>query len=264
MSSTTELPRNKAAPAGTSAATDRPLHPLTAYNIFFRYERARCLLRFKLGQASEDQPYTNVTAAEVRDFMQKNPPHTPGTKKKRVHCKDHGAVSFKDLTRSVSRAWKSLDGGSKTHFQIVAHELKVKHYQAIEDERRRAKAADRANCAIEGEERNGGRKQQQVREIGLRHPSTERTFGAAGVTHIRGSEKSAPSTKPNLAPWQVSREQDIVHQLISMKSTSNAVSKEPLLVIDLQAASSSSPRQVQRSEKPLSKRFLARARDDDF
>lgn len=138
-----------------SKKNKRPSQPLSAYNLFFRFERAR-LLSSVISSKEQDccsPPVKSIitTANDLRDFAARNPYEAPTSRKKRSHAKTHGAISFTDLSRLVSQSWRALDAKSKEPFQTVAHELKLEHYRKFEEERRRAKALN----AAAGESKKG-------------------------------------------------------------------------------------------------------------
>lgn len=73
----------------------KPSRPLSAYNLYFRKERA-----IMLG-----------------DDAAKNE-HQPG--KKRVHRKSHGKIAFGDMARIIGKKWKALSDEEKVPFATVA------------------------------------------------------------------------------------------------------------------------------------------------
>lgn len=116
----------------------RKAQPLSAYNLFFRHERSR-LIHLSQSGGSIHEPPSYITKAQLRDFLEKNPNPTPLERRKRIHRKTHGAVSFTDLSRIVGNNWKALDAKSKKTFQDVSHEIKVEVYRVQEEERRKAR-----------------------------------------------------------------------------------------------------------------------------
>lgn len=81
---------------------EKPKRPLTAYNIFFREERQRLL---------ETLPVcTNVKSKKA-----------------------HGKISFPDLARKISRAWKDISPASKVYYCELACQDKVRYYREMEE-----------------------------------------------------------------------------------------------------------------------------------
>jgi hypothetical protein len=81
---------------------DKPNRPLSAYNLFFRSERAQML--------GDDAP----TPAQE-------------TLKKRVHCKTHGKIGFADMARNIGARWKALDPALKKRFVDQAQKEKERY-----------------------------------------------------------------------------------------------------------------------------------------
>eukprot|EP00526_Cylindrotheca_closterium_P013810 CAMPEP_0113645338 /NCGR_PEP_ID=MMETSP0017_2-20120614/23893_1 /TAXON_ID=2856 /ORGANISM="Cylindrotheca closterium" /LENGTH=340 /DNA_ID=CAMNT_0000557059 /DNA_START=115 /DNA_END=1137 /DNA_ORIENTATION=+ /assembly_acc=CAM_ASM_000147 len=75
----------------------KPNRPLSAYNFFFRKQRAAML--------GDDIPSPTMELL-----------------KKRVHCKTHGKIGFAEMAREIGRRWKSLDPESKKEFDDMAKE----------------------------------------------------------------------------------------------------------------------------------------------
>ncbi|KAL3938168.1 MAG: hypothetical protein SGBAC_006855 [Bacillariaceae sp.] len=73
----------------------KPNRPLSAYNFFFRKQRAAML--------GDDIPSPTMELL-----------------KKRVHCKTHGKIGFAEMAREIGRRWKSLDPESKKEFDDLA------------------------------------------------------------------------------------------------------------------------------------------------
>ena len=79
---------------------DKPNRPLSAYNLFFREERAKML--------GSDTP-------------------TVDSEKKRLHRKTHGKVGFTEMARSIGAKWKELSEEEKKGFNEQAAEAKKRY-----------------------------------------------------------------------------------------------------------------------------------------
>lgn len=101
----------------------------SAYNLFFRHERARLILLSRSGRSILDHPPANITADELRDFFETNPLQSAG---------EHGVESFTELNRIVKQNWKALDRRDKEPFFEVAHVLRTDYYCEIVRQRRMA------------------------------------------------------------------------------------------------------------------------------
>jgi len=77
-----------------------PRRPLTAYNIFFRCERAKLL----------------GLSLDGFDFRG----GTKDGKKARPHRKSHGKIPFADLAKHVANQWKTLDPKVKAQYDDMA------------------------------------------------------------------------------------------------------------------------------------------------
>jgi hypothetical protein len=79
-----------------------PKQPLSAYNFFFKHERARML--------GEDLP-----CIDGQSSSSTQPP------KKRSRCKPHRKVSFENMAKQIGKKWKELDTGtSRAIYQALA------------------------------------------------------------------------------------------------------------------------------------------------
>lgn len=92
----------------------KPNRPLSAYNLYFRKERA-----IMLGDAAE------MTDQE------------PG--KKRVHRKTHGKIGFAEMAKIIGAKWKKLPDEEKEEFVKVAVELKEKYAKDLAEWREEQK-----------------------------------------------------------------------------------------------------------------------------
>lgn len=80
----------------------KPKRPLSAYNLFFRNQRAAML--------GDDIP------SPMMELL-----------KKRVHCKTHGKIGFAEMAREIGRRWKALDPENKKDFEDKAKEERQRY-----------------------------------------------------------------------------------------------------------------------------------------
>eukprot|EP00567_Pseudictyota_dubia_P005782 CAMPEP_0197446972 /NCGR_PEP_ID=MMETSP1175-20131217/11751_1 /TAXON_ID=1003142 /ORGANISM="Triceratium dubium, Strain CCMP147" /LENGTH=499 /DNA_ID=CAMNT_0042978149 /DNA_START=137 /DNA_END=1636 /DNA_ORIENTATION=- len=133
------IPLNEQASPSPASSTDRgekPTRPLSAYNLFFRYERAQLLLESQdktsadTADAAEGKkdgdketplaPRPTPNIEDVRYILKNNPFHVDN--KNRVHSRTHGKIGFLDLVKHISARWKSADPATRDIFKRLATE----------------------------------------------------------------------------------------------------------------------------------------------
>jgi hypothetical protein len=112
---------------------DKPNRPLSAYNLFFRKERALML----------------------GDDVEKADPEKG---KKRVHRKTHGKIGFAQMARIIGAKWKTLPEEEKSEFEEVAGKEKKRYSEELgswKEEQKKKAALERKNSKAKS--REGGR-----------------------------------------------------------------------------------------------------------
>lgn len=99
-STSTSSKRSNSKSKANKDKSDKPKRPLSAYNLFFRYERERIL----------------------RNTSQ------PSYKPRR----SHGKIGFADLARSVAESWKALEPDDKAKFEAKAAQEKERYERELD------------------------------------------------------------------------------------------------------------------------------------
>ena len=104
--------KNKKKGAATIRDPDaKPKRPLSAYNLFFQYERDM-LLRSKPSKEGQSHESMHMTIH--------NDPSERRNRSKTVRPPPHGKIGFAELAKIIGSKWKSLDDPARKHFQDLA------------------------------------------------------------------------------------------------------------------------------------------------
>ena len=130
--------------SSSSATTTKPKRPLSAYNLFYRFKRAKiveasnssndgkdAILQLVMAvpgledyapstlssTMSQDEVAT-LSRSEIRGALLTN--LSPNETRKRTHRKSHGAMSFLDMNKAMVASWKSIDDTTRAVFEELA------------------------------------------------------------------------------------------------------------------------------------------------
>ena len=119
----------------TKKAKDAPRRPLSAYNLYFKYQRA-LMLAGSDATSTQDTPiviggsYSGMLSADGHTVVQpvEGSRARPG---KREHRRTHGKISFAELARQIGQKWRSLDDAARKPFVEQARVEKERYREEI-------------------------------------------------------------------------------------------------------------------------------------
>lgn len=100
---------------------DKPMRPLSAYNMFFQNQRER-IVAGKTGDPTPEEIQQSV----IKMLTSK----TRGPKRRQDRV-SHGQISFGDLARTIAAKWKSIDPKLKAIYNHYAAQEKVRYKKEV-------------------------------------------------------------------------------------------------------------------------------------
>ena len=98
------------------------LRPRTAYNFFYRDQRA-VILNAKLSLL-----HVGASVGKELEKEHKNKSsHTHKSKGKRSHRKTHGLISLEQLTKAVAKQWREASLDIREEYRILANKDKIRY-----------------------------------------------------------------------------------------------------------------------------------------
>lgn len=104
-------------------APEKPKRPLSAYNFFFKDERAKMLddLLVQKEDSDDKQDHDGAQVASLQQSRSKR------KKKKRIRSKGRKTISFEEMARCIGKKWHSVDLETKTRYQRLADQEKERY-----------------------------------------------------------------------------------------------------------------------------------------
>eukprot|EP00568_Trieres_chinensis_P002308 CAMPEP_0183293372 /NCGR_PEP_ID=MMETSP0160_2-20130417/2076_1 /TAXON_ID=2839 ORGANISM="Odontella Sinensis, Strain Grunow 1884" /NCGR_SAMPLE_ID=MMETSP0160_2 /ASSEMBLY_ACC=CAM_ASM_000250 /LENGTH=475 /DNA_ID=CAMNT_0025454475 /DNA_START=171 /DNA_END=1598 /DNA_ORIENTATION=- len=109
---------------------DMPKRPLSAYNIFFKEERASILNGIPSPMDSSGKKEPGQCDDAQRDMKEKK--LLSSTDRKRQHV-PHGKIGFENLAKTIGRRWRSLSTERHAHYKALADKDMCRYKQEMDD-----------------------------------------------------------------------------------------------------------------------------------
>lgn len=154
---------------------DMPRRPLSAYNIFFREQRALII-----GTKPPDLKDLGSPKNEALPMDGSTPNFE---RKKRAHRKTHGKISFSNLAKEIGRSWNELPHDQRTRFVAGAAKEKERYQEELRVYRLRKKCEEK-NEKIKQEDRDSCSNATQS------DPKTLERRTVAGIPHKEDKDQS--------------------------------------------------------------------------
>mmetsp|Transcript_6218 Transcript_6218/g.9079 ORF Transcript_6218/g.9079 Transcript_6218/m.9079 type:complete len:450 (-) Transcript_6218:846-2195(-) len=186
---------------------DKPKRPLSAYNIFFREERANILAQATPG--GEDAVASAKPGGEEGEAPQRENKR-PKKKRKKI---PHGKVTFENLAKMIGSRWKEMPPSRLQYYQDLADKDTIRYEEEMSVWSQKMKDA-KAKSAKE-------MKEKRETEISLQ-PSDEEENDKLKDSATEDRKKSAVPDGTNNLGHHVGQRHDEPGSLMSNPSWSNA------------------------------------------
>lgn len=100
---------------------DKPMRPLSSYNMFFQNTRER-IVAGKTGDPTPDEIKQSI------ETLLKSKVRGPKRRQDRI---SHGRISFGDLARTIADKWKMIDAKTKAIYDYYAGQEKARYKQEV-------------------------------------------------------------------------------------------------------------------------------------
>ena len=159
--------KKKARRSRTPKAKDAPRRPLSAYNLYFKYQRALMLAgndsKSPLSNSTSTctshvekdtaivigGSYSGMLSAAGQTVVQPTEGfRTVQETCKRVHKRTHGKVSFADLARKIGQQWRAMDEVARQPFVLQARVERERYREEVTKYRERKKASFADQVAV--------------------------------------------------------------------------------------------------------------------
>mmetsp|Transcript_14558 Transcript_14558/g.20550 ORF Transcript_14558/g.20550 Transcript_14558/m.20550 type:complete len:464 (+) Transcript_14558:206-1597(+) len=171
---------------------DMPRRPLSAYNIFFKEERAKIL-----GSATAEGHPATAHDNDNEDRKTRAP---------------HGKIGFENLAKTIGRRWKSLNPSHLERFKVLAHEdmeryrREMDEYRISQGEKKRQNdliIAEQKECHKASASTKGDKQNKAIAETRVVTTETQAKRGKRKLVPLHETESiSSPPTDKRPEQYQ--------------------------------------------------------------
>lgn len=108
---------------------DKPKRPLSAYNLFFKDERAIILAEITAARGSEGETEAKKESSDDEGADGNDEEKTKGRKRKKP---PHGKIGFESLAKTIGQRWQKLEGERMEKYKKLAAEDMTRYKKQME------------------------------------------------------------------------------------------------------------------------------------